>query len=90
MYKLELHHSERKSPPLLSDYLGNHLRIAKEFENEGWYLQTSEDQECPDLLVQDCLDIGGQKYDAWGDHCAFEFKFGMDLVNSFCDGIFGL
>jgi len=49
----------------------------------------SEDQDCPDLLVK--RQMGGMLFGnpsldliepEWVDFCAFEFKFGMDLVNS--------
>jgi len=65
MYKLFLHHSERKSIECIDKYMAASPRICKEFESHmvekkidgkmvmvrSWCF-ISEDQDCPDLLVK--------------------------------------
>ena len=95
MYKLFLHPTEKKSPPLLEDYLVFHKRIAKEFNSEVPLVST--DLSNPDLLVkkegfithalEGQLHATGLDWTPFEDHCAFEFKFGMDLVSSLNSGL---
>lgn len=96
MFKLFLHPTEKKSPPLLSNYLDEHQRIAKEFTSDltlsGLYI--TEDISNPDLLIKtrstyskSIPEITPDSNMYWMDHCVFEFKFGMDLVNSLNSGL---
>jgi len=84
MYKLFLHPTERKSVDLLADYMTEHPRIRNEFAD----FDGVKDLSNPDLLVKK-FKYWYEEYkqfmepiEKWNDHCAFEFKFGMDLVNS--------
>jgi len=101
MFKLFLHptevwHPDRKtkSNPLLMKYLVNSPIINKEFfkdETTLQWLDQSKDKDNPDLLVKKKKNVYSDKefhigYD-WVDYCAFEFKFGMDLVSSLNSGL---
>ena len=94
MYKLILHPTERKSPPLLREYLAEHTQINKEFLFP--WVETAPDLENPDLLVQKedgsyiPLNItidNDLTRSLITDHCACEFKFGLDLVSSLNSGL---
>lgn len=79
----------------LNQYIGNLAKDVKKDDNYAVvnvnpyssYLEFVSDKENPDLLVKiinpsykPTKEI--EKWIQWVDHCAFEFKFGMDLVNS--------
>ncbi len=93
MFKLLLHTTEKpgekrktKVAPLLDEYLSIHKKISREFESNAWEgtsLNFSTDLDNPDLLVKRKLPKTDTHLNPlWWDRCAFEFKFGMDLVSS--------